>query len=615
MQAVSPARSRPHEAPAAMCLNGSEEKLPRQSRVRRSRSLGFPRLFAAQLLPVVADLRPFAAPCEVCGKMAPFRCKGCQAAFYCSRVCQRSHWHALHARTCRKPEGKVYQYLPPRPAGIRTGGTGGGGSLAAEAAVGSEVAANLASAAAAALESDSCGICLVEYHRGFAAEPGRLARRLPCGHVYCGSCLSRVIEYGSLRCPTCFRSHAVHDAGELPEHNLGDDAEALAAQESADRASAGKRSALEPVTEEDSGASDLASPSSVTSGGGGPAGGVAGGAGETDHGAPGSESLRLMSDPEALQSLVEMGFDASSAEAALAAAAGNVATAVGYLFDPSTMPEPGSGGGRAHGPPTRSAALANAPKRGRAATDLDYEADDDGNGGLDGDEDDGGHHRSARFAARVGRDNMTDGRSTSSASSVTTAAGPSLTSSSLAAAAAGVAASSSGWSSSDLLALVDMGFGRTEAQAALRACRYRFVEALAILTGERVWPACAVGDKVECKDDSDLEWKVGTVTAATVDGTLGPKVRLSGVCRSRANMDGESILQVLFLVGLTCMCNRLSLRAISPPQVLVDGTSSAFHWDRVRLIATATPGAASAARPLGPSATPNPMHTDYASVD
>lgn len=129
---------------------------------------------------------------------------------------------------------------------------------------------------------------MIEYQRGQYAVSSSVPRRLPCSHVFCTGCLKRCLNYGQLKCPTCFRLHSCVVIDILPVNDPG--------------------VYLGTITETEPPSSSTTSPTSPVS-------------------------------RECLSNLADMGFDAHVAEHALRQANGDVAIAVGYLFDPSSMPD------------------------------------------------------------------------------------------------------------------------------------------------------------------------------------------------------------------------------------------------------------------------------------
>ena len=157
-------------------------------------------------------LAPFAGPCGVCGRAAPYRCASCNEVFYCSRDHQRAGW-AEHRKVCA-PNPKAFRYKTPKPAvAAATAGSGTGALPGAATLVGYQNAHALDAAQQASMDADECSICYNEYQRGGHADPDRLPRRLPCSHVFCGGCLGLALAVadncgGDFKCPCCFRQVA-----------------------------------------------------------------------------------------------------------------------------------------------------------------------------------------------------------------------------------------------------------------------------------------------------------------------------------------------------------------------------------------------------------------------
>lgn len=60
------------------------------------------------------------------------------------------------------------------------------------------------------MESLDCDICF----QGFD-ESDRLPRTLPCGHSFCHTCIIKSLKEGPLLCPSCRKTHAIDNAGEV----------------------------------------------------------------------------------------------------------------------------------------------------------------------------------------------------------------------------------------------------------------------------------------------------------------------------------------------------------------------------------------------------------------
>jgi len=472
-------------------------------------------------------LKPFAAPCSNCNGMTGYRCNSCSTTFYCSRACQRSDW-STHRESCKPPEAGIvpYKYVAPPTTGSNCLG------VQTESKLSSATAAVLQQASQRSADADACSICLLAYARGSGVAPERVPRKLPCAHVFCTECLQHWANRpGPTKCPVCF---LVLDEGTdllelskrglteaFPVHFLPDSLDLITEENTS--SSPGGVDLLSPPN------TSLATPSPSTA----PVYLGPKTYAETAENSSGNNKRSSSStqsgaadDAEAMAQLEDMGFDASSARLALAAAHGDVGVAVAYLFEPSSMPtappslssQSSLSGNRSNSdssycrgtysgpvpPPPPMRGLRIAPAGLPIVPDAAYEADDDD----DDEDDDGCQKRSRRFAASIlksspspsstleefeqHRQNLCqtvlgDEASGTAASADRAVAGP-----------ANVPSTSplAGFTSSNLLALVDMGFDETEARNALVTAKYKLNGALAILTGQE--------DDYEESDDDDL---------------------------------------------------------------------------------------------------------------
>jgi len=532
------ARRRAKEAPGA--IDRLHNALPRATNgLARRRSASFSCSNALASVAQPGDdwrdtLRPFAAPCARCRGMTGYRCNRCSGAFYCSRACQRGDWPS-HRESCKPPVAGValYKYVAPAPSSS---------SLQIESRLGSATAGVLQQASQRSVDADTCSICLLSYARGSGVAPERVPRKLPCAHVFCTECLQQwASRSGPTKCPVCF---LVLDEGidpqeaskrgmveRFPVHFLPDSLDLIAEE------NALSPNSLDLPTQPNA---SLATPSPSTA----PIAlgpktyqetvyynNTSGGNNATSTSS--SSSQLAAADSEAMASLADMGFDASSARLALAAANGDVGMAVAYLFDPASMPaapplsnnhasqSSNSYGSSSYGrgtysgpvpPPPPMRGLGIAPAGLAIDSDVAYEADDDDE---DGDDDcqkrsrwpgqsilksspsspsstleELEQHRQALSELVLSEDSP--GTSNAAPTPAATAAAPS---SNLPVVGPSQAPSAA-FTSSDLVSLVEMGFDETEARNALVTAKYKLNGALAILTGQE--------DDFEGSDDDDL---------------------------------------------------------------------------------------------------------------
>jgi hypothetical protein len=399
---------------------------PRSKR-RRSQSASTASAIEVEDGERIMHFKPFAAPCEQCHKMTPYRCKGCQSAYYCSRECQREH-RRVHVISCIPPK-VTWVYRAPKPSATSPSSHTELTIHSAVQAVGTSTAQSLVETFERSVDADCCCICMLEYQRGAHAVSSSIPRRLPCGHVFCTGCLKRCVIYGQVKCPTCFRFHNDIAIDDLPVNEPG--------------------IYVGPVV-----------------------------AGEAETYPTSSSSSTMTNTPtydevdqESLNNLMDMGFEISEARTALKLALGNVETAVGYLFDPTSMP---------------TSVPMIGPSLPEPLSKQDgYDADDDSKA-------------TTKNKAIEEKDAIE-------------------------------LKESSGFMSSDVIKLMDMGFEKVVAQSALKQYHFDFDLALGSLVGgfggDETFDAnpnsYQAGDFVEVRDRSDDCWQKGVVEK--VD-KLGPCV-------------------------------------------------------------------------------------------